>query len=583
MGVSTAQKRVIALILAIIVGTALYTIMPPDWPEGTYQLTIEIPKYGVNGTLTYVLGNGSQDTTATFTDGSVNITASVGAVTSISPGSKIVITAKIEGVENLTLSDIHLKVVTPDGRHYEYLPIKYSNNEAVFEIQPYSKLKESAFIFGSAIVLFAAASVIHYVITGIYVTLALVIAGVVAQKTAFTLYMAPLIWVFIAGSAMELIIKETGLDKRVARTLTSFATSPARLIIGAGLIVSFLSMWMSNTAATYVVLPLVISLVTQAKIDDTRFSSILFASLAMAASVGGTATIIGTPPNLIVSQLLNDVVYKNVGATQFMDFNRWLIVGAPAWLIGVTIGLLLAIIYARVVAGNELPRIGEALKKLKVEEEKKPLSKPEILGLANMLFLVTLWLTEPIHHISSGIAGAIGLLVFFATGVLNVKKHFKKLAWDLMVLFGAGLTLGKALMATGFAEQLLVVLSPVRYMGFAAWFVVGFAAYVVGTFISSHTSASAFIAPLTIPLGMLIAAGMGIPLEAGAAVATIAAVVSLNNAVALPISTPPSAIVYSTGRVKMRDLVTYGLLYGIIANTLTIGILANYWIRVLTP
>lgn len=583
MSVSATQKRVIALILAIIVGTALYTIMPPDWPEGTYQLALEIPRYGVNGTLTYILGEGSQDTKVAFSGNNINITVNVGAVTSISPGNKIVITAKIEGAENLTLSDIHLKVLTPDGRRYEYLPIKYTNNEAVFEIQPYSKLKESAFIFGSAIVLFAAASVIHYVITGIYVTLALVLTGVVAQKAAFTMYMAPLIWVFIAGSAMELIIKETGLDKRVARTLTSFATSPARLIIGAGLIVSFLSMWMSNTAATYVILPLVISLVTQAKIDNTRFSSILFASLAMAASVGGTATIIGTPPNLIVSQLLNDVVYKNVGATQFMDFNRWLMVGAPAWLIGITVGLLLAIMYARVVAADELPRIGEALRKLKVEEEKKPFSKLEILGLANMLFLVALWLTEPIHHISSGIAGAIGLLVFFATGVLDVKKHFKKLAWDLMVLFGAGLTLGKALMATGFAEQLLVVLSPVRYMGFAAWFVVGFAAYIVGTFISSHTSASAFIAPLTIPLGMLIAAGMGIPLEAGAAVATIAAVVSLNNAVALPISTPPSAIVYSTGRVRMRDLVTYGLLYGIIANTLTIGILANYWIGVLTP
>ncbi len=583
MSVSAAQKRVIALILAIIVGTALYTVMPPDWPEGTYQLALEIPRYGVNGTLTYILGEGSQDTTVAFSGNNINITVNVEAVTSISPGNKIVITAKIEGAENLTLSDIHLKVLTPDGRRYEYLPIKYTNNEAVFEIQPYSKLKESAFIFGSAIVLFAAASVIHYVITGIYVTLALVLTGVVAQKAAFTMYMAPLIWVFIAGSAMEIIIKETGLDKRVARTLTSFATSPARLIIGAGLIVSFLSMWMSNTAATYVILPLVISLVTQAKIDNTRFSSILFASLAMAASVGGTATIIGTPPNLIVSQLLNDVVYKNVGATQFMDFNRWLMVGAPAWLIGITVGLLLAIMYARVVAADELPRIGEALRKLKVEEEKKPFSKLEILGLANMLFLVALWLTEPIHHISSGIAGAIGLLVFFATGVLDVKKHFKKLAWDLMVLFGAGLTLGKALMATGFAEQLLVVLSPVRYMGFAAWFVVGFAAYIVGTFISSHTSASAFIAPLTIPLGMLIAAGMGIPLEAGAAVATIAAVVSLNNAVALPISTPPSAIVYSTGRVRMRDLVMYGLLYGIIANTLAIGILANYWIGVLTP
>ena len=151
------------------------------------------------------------------------------------------------------------------------------------------------------------------------------------------------------------------------------------------------------------------------------------------------------------------------------------------------------------------------------------------------------------------------------------------------MLFGAGLTLGKALMATGWANYILSQLSGIRELGYIAWFIIAFTAYLVGTFISSHTSASAFVAPLTIPLGMLLATSLGLPVETGAAVATIAAVVSLNNAVALPISSPPSAIVYATGRVRMRDLVLYGFLYGLIANTLIVTLLIPYWIHMLTP
>ncbi|WFO75026.1 DASS family sodium-coupled anion symporter [Desulfurococcaceae archaeon MEX13E-LK6-19] len=583
-------KVLLLIIVAFMVGTIIYNITPPDWTPGTYHIDVAVKtdETEIKTSLEHIIGlSNSTDTTVTtwsIVDGK-NYTIEVYAskLTVIEPGKKWYLKVRLladgEPVHK-PLSSYTVCVRTPDGREYSYYPRSMtSDGWVVFEIQPYIKAREAGFVFGSAIILFAGASIISYVITGLYSTVALALLGVIAVKSAFTKYMSTIILVFIAGSALELIIRNNKLDDRVARLLVRVASSPTRLIIGATFLVSFLSMWMSNTAATYVMLPLVLALLKEIQAEDKRFSSLLLVGIAMGASIGGTATLIGTPPNLIVTGFLNDIVYK----TSRIGFFEWLLIGFPAWVIGYTVGVLLLILFIKFTAGHELKEIGEKLREIGARKEKRPWSKREILALANILFLVGLWLTEPIHHINTGIAGAIGLIVFFATGVLDVKKHFKQLAWDLMVLFGAGLTLGTALMNTGWAEVVLAHLAGVKSLGFLAWFLIGFTAYLIGTFISSHTSASAFVAPLTIPLGALLATIMGIPAEAGAATASIVAVVSLNNAIALPISTPPSAIVYSTGKVRMRDLIAYGLLFGIIANTLIIALLTNYWIALLSP
>ncbi len=585
-------KVLIVVVIAIIAGSIVYYVTPSDWPEGRYTLILT---YTFNGKeydfpMEYTVGSGSSDVVKTFnvTVGSSNyvIEVEVHKLTKLSPGSTIDMVTRVleNGVpKEISLSNVRVLIKLPDDREFIFYPTDYDSKTGsiIFSMQPYVKAKEAGFVFGSAIVLFAAASIIHYVITGLYATLALVLLGVISAKSPFRLYMSNIILIFIAGSALELIIKETGLDKRVASLLSRIGDSTTKLVIGSTFLVSFLSMWMSNTAATYVMLPLVLVILNKVNAEDKRFSSILLASLAMAASVGGTATLIGTPPNVLAAGFLNDLVY----GTSFIGFMRWLYIGFPAWAIGYSIGVLLALAYMNVIARDELNSINRALKQLREKAvlEKKPWSREEVKGLINILILVGLWLTEPIHGLSAGISAAIGLLIFFSTGVLSVKKHWKMLAWDLMVLFGAGLTLGTALMKSGWANYVLSLLSGIQSIGWIAWYVIGFTAYTIGTFISSHTSASAFVAPLTIPLGMLLGASLGIPLEAGAAVATVTAIICLNNAVALPISTPPSAIVFSTGKVRMRDLVAYGLLYGIIANTIVITLLVPYWTTVLTP
>ncbi len=582
------MKALMLVLLAVIAGYIAYTITPGDWPDGKYVVDVRYTDQG--GTLTreitYFIGPNSTDVSdRTSIKEGVFLEVEVTKLAKLEPGSSFYIKVRINESDRLVtphLSSVHVTIKLPDGRSYTYYPtsIDKEGKWVVFKIQPFVKTKEVAFVFGSSIVLFSGATIIHYVVTGLYSTLALTILGIISSKEPFKYYMSNIVLIFIAGSALELLIRENGLDERIARLLSRLARSPATLILSSTLIVSFLSMWMSNTAATYVILPLVFAILNRIDGGNLRFSSILLVSIAMAASVGGTATLIGTPPNVIAAGFLNDIIYGR----EFIDFSRWLMIGLPAWAIGYSIGVVLALAYMYFVARDELDRIKKKLSCLcDVNARGKPWTRRELLALANIVFLVTLWLTTRIHGLSVGLASAVGLLVFFLTGSLDPRRHWKNLAWDLMVLFGAGLTLGKALMATGWANYLLLQLSGIQYLGYIAWFAIAFTAYLIGVFISSHTSASAFIAPLTIPLGTLLASSLELPLSAGASLATVVAVVSLNNAIALPISTPPSAIVFSTGRVRMRDLVIYGFLYGIIANLAIVTLLIPYWTNILTP
>ncbi len=578
----TRYKAVLLIILAVIAGSIVYIASPPDWPTtGKIGLTIYTNTGdGIIEAKAFFNISESGNVVVPDSSGGYNVSVDYAAPAKFSPGSKIVVKVLVSrDGENICPEIAGSKIVVKldDGREYTYHPAKRNGDTLVYEIQPYIHVREAGFIFGSAIVLFAGASVIHYVITGLYVTIALVLVGIQPGKLAFAYYMKPLIMVFIAGSGIELVIRKWGLDKRIARLLSRIARSPYTLVIGVSFLGSFLSMWMSNTAATYVMLPLATALLCNRKLDKCgKFSSIVMVSLAMGASIGGTATLIGTPPNLIAAGFLNDIVY----GSEEINFYNWLLIGLPAWIIGYGVGVLLAIIYMRIMASDELPTVYKALRETH-EIPSEPMTGKQWLAAAAILFLVAMWITEPIHHVSTGLAAGLGLLVFFASGLLDPKKDWKKLSWDLMVLFGAGLTLGSGLMNTGWADYMLGLLQGVESLGWLSLLIIGFTAYLIGTFISSHTSASAFIAPLTIPLGMLIGPVIGVSPETGAALATIVAVVSLNNAIALPISTPPSAIVYASGGAKLRDLLTYGFIFGVTVNLLIILLLTGYWASIL--
>ncbi len=144
--------------------------------------------------------------------------------------------------------------------------------------------------------------------------------------------------VFLAGSAFELVLRNTELADRIASSLRLMARSPTRLFAGTFLIGGFLSMWMSNTSATYLMLPVVMSMISMARIDYTRLAELVLIGLAAGTTAGGMATIVGTPPNLIVSGYVNSYVY---GGVPVITFTTWLVWGIPVFIIATALAIAL--------------------------------------------------------------------------------------------------------------------------------------------------------------------------------------------------------------------------------------------------
>ncbi len=584
-------KVVLAVVIAVIVAAVMYYVTPPSWPAGDYSATVYVvlDEGTVSvGPLKFELGPGVsgvfKSAAVSTVVGGKNVTVVVDYKSGykLELGSNIVFKVKVEGVgKQLSLDKVYVEITAPDGRVFKYFAGSCEGNEYVIEVKPYVKIKEVSTVFGFIVTLFIFADVIPYVITGLLVPLLLYTLGVFGAKPALANFMHPIIMVFLGGSALELAFKESGLDRRIARAVVRFGRTPEKFIVLLFIVGSFLSWWMSNTAATYVMLPLVLSTLAMLRIENTRFATIAVLILAFATSIGGSATIIGTPPNLMTSGLLEEFLGVRI------EFYMWMIWGLPVWFVGITIGIIVALLYWRFTAPpTEIEIVRRAFERGVAVEAAGKLSSKELLTLVIFAMMVTLWMIPGLLNveISSGMVGLLGLVAFFASGVLKVKEHFRKLSWDLLVLFGAGLTLGSALLKSGWSEWVLSMLYGLRGVPpYVLFLAVAISSYLFGTFVSSHTSAAAIITPIIIPLGSVTASVLGMDPVSSSILLTMVAVFSLNAATALPISTPPSAIVYSSGKVKIKDLATYGMICGLLVVTIVALVMPAFWTAIHAP
>jgi len=574
-----ALKVAIIVVVAIVVGLVLYSVTP-SMGEGLYEGKAIVHVAGGREfpvAFNFTIGVNAVDTVheevVNVNGEAIRVVVKVPAVKTIKLGTKLNVEVLINNTELVELSKTRLVITTESGNSFTYIPVSVSSSRAQFSSTILYKTKEAAFVFGSALVLFIGASVVPYVITSIYSTLALYLLGALALKDPFTMYMSDTCLVFLAGSAFELVLINTGLADRIASALRAIASSPSKLFMGTFILSGFLSMWMSNTSATYLLLPIISAIAMRAAIEGSKLYELVLIGLATGATCGGMATIIGTPPNLIASGYINNYLY---GGKSVITFANWLYWGLPLFIIGSAIAYAVFTLMYRSMGRNEVDVVSKKLRGHSAKREPgKKWSPYEVTGLATVLFLVALWVTEPIHGIKTGVAGVLGLLVFLATRVLRVQQ-VKDLSWDIVILMGAGLTLGKGLMDTGFSDWLAQFFARFLDQPIALMWLVGFVALVIGTVISSHTSAAAFIAPIMAPIGYVLATGMALPsARLGSAASIIIATCCINWAVALPISTPPSAIVFGTGKVRVKTLATFGLIWGVTGTILTLLIVPS--------
>lgn len=379
-------------------------------------------------------------------------------------------------------------------------------------------------------------------------------------------YAHHIVLLLLGGFIVALGLERWNLHRRIALNIISqVGTSPRALILGFMAATALLSMWISNTATTLMMVPIALSAATTLADRDDRFTIALLLGICYAASIGGVATPIGTPTNLIAMDALAQGFEYEIG------FAQWMAYGIPA--------ALLLVPAAWWVVTFRLPKRSDGAAALAhIRAERQAISKitgPEcrvalVFAVIALLWVSRLWTVQLAETLGwsvlsnySGaqvdmmiaICGAVAMfLVPAGSGegrALLTWPEAVKLPWGVLLLFGGGIALGNSVRDTGLSEwigyqlQVLSVLPPL-------FFIVAVVALVI--FLTELTSNVATMTTLAPVLGSL-AVAIGAAPETLLAPAAVAA----SCAFMLPVATAPNAIIYATDKVTIGEMMQHGL------------------------
>ncbi|MTI32519.1 SLC13 family permease [Xanthovirga aplysinae] len=379
-------------------------------------------------------------------------------------------------------------------------------------------------------------------------------------------YSDPIIFLFMGGFILALSMERWGLHKRIALEIISLiGTRSDRIVLGFMIATGFLSMWISNSATAMMMMPIGMAIIFQFsealkdnKEVDTRpqhfnFGKALMLGIAYSASIGGLATLIGTPPNALFAGAVNTLYGLEI------SFGGWMLFGLPvsALLIGLCWWYLVKVAFPMKL--KSVPG-GKSV----IESEKKALgkiSREESIVLVIFSLTAITWILRSfvlkglnLNDTNIGIFAAILLFIIPAP---NYQGQFimnwdaaKKLPWGVLLLFGSGLTIAAGFKETGLAlwigEQLTV-------LGGVSLFIIILATaglIIFLTEITSNTATGAMMFPVmgglalslgVHPFGLMVAAGL-----------------AASCAFMLPVATPPNAVVFGSGYLKMEDMAKTG-------------------------
>ena len=391
-------------------------------------------------------------------------------------------------------------------------------------------------------------------------------------------YGSPIIFLFFGGFVLALALEKVKLHKRIALNIIKFTgTTPNKVVLGFMIATAFMSMWISNTASTVVMLPIAISVI-KLLIDDSdgftkgdkNFALSIMLGIAFAANAGGIATVIGTPPNSVLIGLLENQYNIQI------SFLTWMSFGLPFSIIMVVAVYFVLVKWMfpckDILFTASANLISEEVKKLgKVSKEEKRVL---------IIFAITvfLWITRTIVNtlfpglkLSDTVISLIGAVSLFAIPMNLKKGNFilqwkdtEKLAWGILILFGGGLALAKGMASSGLVALITDTIAAGNFNVLATVALL----IVLMLFMTELMSNVALVAVLA-PVVAGIAIGLNIPILNLLIPVTMAS----SCAFMLPMATPPNAIVFASGYVKVNEMVKAG----IVLNAIAVGLLILYY------
>ncbi|HBC3808183.1 DASS family sodium-coupled anion symporter [Vibrio sp. Vb5032] len=406
---------------------------------------------------------------------------------------------------------------------------------------------EPQVVTGLSILVFVAilwlTEAIHVSITALLIPLLAVFLGVFNTQAALNNFSNSIIFLFLGGFALAAALHKQKLDQAIADKVLLLARGKMSVAVFMLFGVSAgLSMWISNTATAAMMLPLVLGVMAKldAKKNHNTFLFVLL-GIAYSASIGGIATLVGSPPNAIAA--------AEVG----LSFTEWMKFGVPISLVLMPIAILVLYTMTK-------PDLSH---KFDLDHQPVEWTNGKMITLAIFLLTVTLWIfSKPINAMLGGFAKfdtlvAIGaILLLGASRAVEWKDIEKTTDWGVLILFGGGICLSNVLKATGTSVFLAHSLSGFLEQAGILLTILAVVAFVV--FLTEFASNTASAA-LLVPVFATIAEALGMsPVILSALIA-----VAASCAFMLPVATPPNAIVFGTGHIKQKEMMRIGFVLNI--------------------
>ena len=417
------------------------------------------------------------------------------------------------------------------------------------------------------------------------------VMGATDPQAAATPYANRLIFLFLGGFLVAVSIERWGLHRRIAlRTILLVGTAPRRLIGGFMFATAFLSMWISNTATALMMTPIGLAVVgqtvdlidrrdldIQTEDGQFRFGTTLMLSIAYAASIGGVATLIGSPPNIIFAGYVAEVYGQEI------TFSQWMRYGTPLAVVGLTVAWLYL---TRIVLGTEVQRIPTDDAAIEARlRELGPMSTGEKRVLGVFALVAVAWMTrgvliEPVLPMVDDAAIAIfgALLLFVVPARKDGEFTFLldwttavTIPWGIILLFGGGLSLAAGVEATGLGEWLGTLLFGLDGVDIT---LILLAIALLAVFLTEVTSNTALTA-MIIPVLAALAAALAIHPYLLMVVATTVA----SFAFMLPVATPPNAVVFGSGYITAPQMARTGFALNLVGVVVTV-LFALLWLPI---
>jgi len=388
-------------------------------------------------------------------------------------------------------------------------------------------------------------------------------------------YGSPIVFLFFGGFVMALALEKVNLHKRIALNIIKLTgTTPNKVVLGFMIATASLSMWISNTASTVVMLPIAMSVIQLLINDadgftkgDRNFALSVMLGIAFSANAGGIATVIGTPPNSVLIGLLENEYHIEI------SFLKWMVVGLPFSIIMIAISywVLVKLMFpntnlqfnaSKEVIQNELKKLGPTSGK-----EKRVL----------FIFAVTvfLWIFRTLINkffpglgLSDTIISVLAAVALFAIPYKSKSGEFillwkdtQKLAWGILILFGGGLALAKGMSVSGIVDLVagIIAASDISILVTASLLIL---LMLFMTELMSNVALIAVLAP--------VVAGIAIGLDIPILYLLIPVTMASSCAFMLPMATPPNAIVFASGFIKVHQMARVGIILNLIAVALLI-------------